>query len=158
MFSKCDVCGDNLVKLIACSREQGDPSNIAPTFYQWITTNGHVDKVAMNEHTFEDATKMIQETVEDFKVHTFTKRAQSLSFSQDKSILSTEPRKCVIQLDFAENYSCNVQDEIQAHHFKGGQQISILTVCAWWRERHLAAAGVSDSLEHSKFSNLCHFH
>lgn len=153
MFGSCDLCANKLTAVQEACGEGHDLDEAAPSFSQWVTTSAQVSKVPIENQSFRDVFIELQEQIHEFKRHMFVQWAQSSSFEQDRESLITDERKCVIQVDFAENYKCAVQDEIQAHHFKGGQQISIFTACAWWsKSEHCAIAGVSDSLEHSKFT------
>ncbi len=57
-------------------------------------------------------------------------------------------------MDYAENYACSVQDEIQQHHFTGGPQISIFTACAWHTGGAYQIAIISDCLQHDIYSTF----
>ena len=59
----------------------------------------------------------------------------------------------VMQCDFAENYSCCVQEETQRHHFEGGNQISIFTCCIWFPDGSKQMAFISDHLQHDIYSS-----
>jgi hypothetical protein len=63
-------------------------------------------------------------SVKDFRFHCFIKSQQWTAFNAARSIPSSF--FVVVQVDFAENFSCNVQVEITAFHFFGGNQVCFL--------------------------------
>ncbi|PFX27318.1 Sentrin-specific protease 1 [Stylophora pistillata] len=83
-------------------------------------------------------------------------RKQSSYFEERKSNLQLG--EAIVQVDFAENYSCKHQDEVQSAHWNQ-QQITLFTVAVWTIneakdvtcESHVI---VSDDLEHEKTSVL----
>ena len=46
----------------------------------------------------------------NFSIHSFVKRKQAKSYEKDNTV--------IIKLDFAENYICAAQDEVQSAHWK----------------------------------------
>jgi len=56
---------------------------------------------------------------------------------------------CVVQMDFAENYSVTFQDEIQSAHWKQ-RQITVYTVMIYHRDNVISSVIVYDSGEHEK--------
>ena len=53
----------------------------------------------------------------DFFIHTFVKRKQAKSYEDDKSEAGMKnPNTAMLQVDFAENYTCTAQDEVQSAH------------------------------------------
>jgi hypothetical protein len=146
MLESCRECCDKFQ--VFCDQLLGDLDEIAPAFYIWETSGER--KVRIEDFTFNDILKKVVADIGAFKKHCFIKWAQSTAFQVDRNHI--EPSTCIIQVDFAENYKCDVQDEIQAHHFKGGKQVTIFTAYTWWNENQQAIVGVSDSLEHSKYT------
>jgi hypothetical protein len=57
----------------------------------------------------------------------------------------------MLQIDFAENYTCIAQDEVQSFHWVQ-PQVSLFTISAWYNGQHYPAIIVSDDLDHSKRS------
>jgi hypothetical protein len=80
------------------------------------------------------------------------KRQQSAYFERRKADI--QQGEAVVQIDFAENYSCKYQDEVQAAHWNQ-EQITLFTVAVWTKkdsqdivcESHTI---VSDELSHDK--------
>ena len=60
--------------------------------------------------------------------HVFIERKQVLFF--EECIAQLQPHEAVVQVDFAENYTCLHQDEIQAAHW-GQLQVTLFTVAVW---------------------------
>ena len=59
----------------------------------------------------------IEETVrvlEDLTKHSFIAKCQSRNLNLRKNSLTS--KSCVVFLDFAENYSFTIQDEVQSYH------------------------------------------
>ena len=55
----------------------------------------------------------------------------------------------MIQVDFAENYTCAAQDEVQSAHQKQNQ-ITLFTSGLWFRENTQCQVIISDHLKHEK--------
>ena len=87
-----------------------------------------------------------------FKAHYFVKKSQELHFQNARTHVTDS--RVVVQVDYAENYSCSVQDEIQQHHFSGGPQISVFTACVWQSGGSSQIAIVFDCLQHDIFSTF----
>ena len=57
--------------------------------------------------------------VPNFSIHSFVKRKQAKSYEKDKQEdLMKNSNTVIIKLDFAENYICAAQDEVQSAHWK----------------------------------------
>lgn len=56
-----------------------------------------------------------------------------------------------MQIDFAENYSCVAQDEIQSAHWSN-TLVTIFTCVTWMAGMKKCNALVSDNLSHDKYS------
>ena len=80
------------------------------------------------EGTVGDALLKLQEKIPSFLQHVFVKRQQSSYFNETLKNLNEE--ECVIQVNFAENYSCSHQDEIQTAHWSQ-EQVTLFTVAVW---------------------------
>ena len=111
-------------------------------------------KKVCKEGTINDVFISLRSKLPNFLEHVFVKRKQSSYFEERKSNLQVE--EAIVQVDFAENYSCKHQDEIQSPHWNQ-QQITLFTVAVWTIneanditcESHVI---VSDDLEHEKTS------
>ena len=55
----------------------------------------------------------------NFSIHSFVKKKQAKSYEKDKlEDLIKNSNTVIIKLDFAENYICAAQDEVQSAHWK----------------------------------------
>ena len=70
----------------------------------------------------------------DFLIHSLLKRKQAKSYEEDKQeALMKKSNTVMIQVDFAENYTCAAQDEVQSAHWKQNQ-INLFTSVLRFRE------------------------
>ena len=84
----------------------------------------------------------------------FVKRQQARIFKEKIEHLTEE--EAVVQVDFAENFSCKYQGEVQSAHWSQ-DQVTLFTVAIWTKsgdknsccESHVI---VSDDLKHDKTS------
>jgi hypothetical protein len=83
-----------------------------------------------------------------FVTHHHTKLVQAAAFEQAKR--NSSHQNIVVQIDWAENYTCQWQDEVQAAHWHQ-RQISVFTTCFWLGENNRQCLVViSDNLVHDK--------
>ena len=90
----------------------------------------------------------------DLKVPIVVKRQQARFFKKKIEHLTEE--EAVVQVDFAENFSCKYQGEVQSAHWSQ-DQVTLFTVAIWTKsgdknsccESHVI---VSDDLKHDKTS------
>ena len=158
MTGKCKNCPKPLLPL-----EDELPEHDT-TWYQWErvtktlpSKTGKAKKVVKmlkvnKEGSVEDAMTSLTRQLPKFLQHVFIQRKQS-QFFQDK-IVNLEENEAVIQIDFAENYTCYQQDEIQAAHWSQ-DQVTLFTVAIWSQSKESSFAShviVSDDLSHDKKS------
>ena len=112
-------------------------------------------KKICKEGNISDVIASLQRKLPTFLEHVFIKRQQSKYFEDRLANLDKE--EAVVQVDFAENYTCKYQDEIQTAHWNQ-EQVTIFTVAVWTKgtaggdnvcESH---AIVSDETTHDKKS------
>ena len=102
-----------------------------------------------------DCLKDLDDSLVRFLKHTFVKRQQSKAFKDARQNVTTNA--LVIQVDFAENYSCKYQNEIQSAHWTN-KMVSIFTAVVWYRQQQdgdiitKSFALVSDCTDHDKYS------
>ena len=97
-------------------------------------------KKISKEGTIGDAVESLQGKLPSFVEHVFIKRQQSTFFEERLAKLG--PSEAVIQVDFAENYTCKYQDEPRSAHWNQ-EQVTLSTVAIWTKE----AAGVDNVCE-----------
>ena len=68
----------------------------------------------LKEGTLEEALEALESKIPFFLEHVFIQRKQSSYF--EERITQLKSNEAVVQVDFAENYTCQYQDEIQAAH------------------------------------------
>lgn len=87
-----------------------------------------------------------------FLRHSYVKRSQANTFSMFDRQRATSiafESEATLQMDFAENYVCVCQDEVQSAHWNQ-KQISLFTTALHHNELVQSKIFVSDSLQHTK--------
>ena len=87
-------------------------------------------ELVAESHTAATLVEAILTSLDGYRRHIFTKRRQA-QFLKDKK-LNLEESEVIIKMDFAENYSFVVQDEVQSHYYNR-DQCSVFTVVAYYR-------------------------
>jgi hypothetical protein len=83
-----------------------------------------------------------------FVKHHYVKRWQAAYYNSLR--LSSTSSHLLLQIDFAENFTCQQQDEVQAAHWLQSQ-VSIFTACCWHGESSPSSfVVISDNLQHDK--------
>ena len=87
-----------------------------------------------------------------FLKNCFINRKQTESYQLDKEeAQSFNSKTMTMQMDFAENYACTAQDEVQSAHWKQAQ-ITLYTSVAWFRSDIFSHVIISDKLKHDKYA------
>jgi hypothetical protein len=87
-------------------------------------------------------------TLPSFLAHHYTKRNQGAHYKAQKN--ASSPQKLVLHIDFAENFTCVSQDEVQPAHWLQSQ-ISLFTACVWNGSQSPSSfVIISDNLTHDK--------
>lgn len=151
-ISACEDCLLILQLFMAKLLEKdGIPTNI--TWVCWKELNdGRLSKVTLKDEV-EDLVKYINSLREQFLEHIYIKREQAKSYQNDKSI--TRDLKiyvegvALVQVDFAENYTCIAQREVHSYHWKQ-PQVSIFTCSIFYNGNQFPYVFLSDNLDHTK--------
>lgn len=80
------------------------------------------------------------------------KKEQALQYNPQKEKVSpntSDLTTALLQIDFAENYMCVAQYEVQSFHWVQ-PQVSLYTISAWYNGKHYPFVIVSEGLDHSK--------
>ena len=109
----------------------------------------------LKEGTVDDLLEDLEVQLPSFLEHVFVKRQQARIFKEKIEHLTEE--EAVVQVDFAENFSCKYQGEVQSAPWSQ-DQVTLFTVAIWTKsgdknsccESHVI---VSDDLKHDK--NIC---
>jgi len=142
MKSDCKECRYDVKTVMNC-----DDYSMMTKLKQWEKKD--TLQVYEQINTLEMVTKELNETLCNFKLHFFVKRRQSEYFEELKKNVRGDT--AVLQMDFAENYSIILQDEIQSAHWQHSQ-VTIFTCCIWLKGEIKSYVVISDDLSHSKQS------
>ena len=118
------------------------------TWMQWQENNGRMAKI-QESGTLEDLYNYICCMSQKFMRHCFVKRQQARKYEEDKKLASTIDGVAVLQMDFAENYTCAAQDEIQSAHWNQNQ-VTLFTTVTWVKGKVISQVVVSDYMDHTK--------
>ena len=100
--------------------------------------------------TVGEACDDLKSQLPKFLWHVFIKRRQADAYENDKQLAKQEEsNECVLQMDFAENFTATFQDEIQSGHW-WQRQVTLYTVMIWHCESTKSILIVSDVREHEK--------
>ena len=108
----------------------------------------------LKEGTVDDLLEDLEVQLPSFLEHVFVKQQQARIFKEKMEHLTEE--EAVVQVDFAENFSCKYLGEVQSAHWSQ-DQVTLFTVAIWTKsgdknsccESHVI---VSDDLKHDKTS------
>ncbi|KAK6178203.1 hypothetical protein SNE40_013013 [Patella caerulea] len=143
--SDCSTCCDG--KLFEKRFKKSEDKEFS--WYQWEDTDGFVQKVKKQNSSY-DAFDELALQLPKFFWHSYIKDKQVASYKHTKSISNGETsEECLLQMDFAENFTCISQDEIQSAHWKQ-RQVTVYTVMITYRNEKLSYVITSDNLSHDK--------
>ncbi|CAF2926907.1 unnamed protein product [Rotaria sp. Silwood2] len=115
----------------------------------WSTSKeGRTVKID-HEGTVQNCIHILQTKINHFLFHVFIKRQQSNFFEMLKKDVTDE--KCLLQLDYAENYSIIEQNQIQSAHWSR-KQLSIFTAHVWSQSKTYPLVIISDDSSHDKYT------
>ena len=108
----------------------------------------------IKEGTVEEALESLKSKIPSFLEHVFIQRKQASYFQE--CITKLGPDQAIVQVDFAENYTCQYQDEIQAAHWSQ-EQVTLFTIAIWTKDSNdetvcSSHVIVSDDHSHEKTS------
>lgn len=110
---ECDQCStENMVSYVAAQLDQKNVENVS--YSLWVT-NPQCD-ITSNTTDVDLFLDLLKKIVEKFITHQFKVEKQYQFIKAAKTSLVPN-KKVIIQMDFAENYSCFVQNAIQSHYF-----------------------------------------
>ena len=136
---------------ISVLKSEINPSDIS--WWQWATNeNGKTEKQEFSGNLEQCFELLTQEAAHFFK-HNFIKRMQSRAFTKERGSVENDENKVVIQVDFAENYTFQIQNAIQSSYWVS-KQFTLFTVCAWEKHGCHSLVIASDYLSHDKYAVL----
>ena len=112
------------------------------SFAQWESTDCTVLRTFTT--SVEDFIENLVCKIDNLTTHSFIARSQSQYLKERKE--SIDKSLCITLLDFAENYTCIAQDEIQGYHWNNDQ----LTYYTDDKDtlQHYSLCSLSDDLDH----------
>lgn len=99
--------------------------------------------------TAKELEEAFQKDMKDFKVHIFNIKQQYAAYKSLRENLSSS--EALIHIDFSENFSCKLSEEIQSFHFGGSRQQATLhtgVIYVHQKSTPISFASVSNSLNH----------
>ena len=120
-------------------------------WFRWEEVNGRYIKNTKNG-TVDELYFYIAEITPKFLKHCCIKRRQAKSYEDDKQIANMpESTMMMLQMDFAENFKCVAQDEVQTAHWNQSQ-VTLFTTVRWYCGDIHSEVIVSDCLKHGKMA------
>lgn len=145
MSGVCQKCSKNTVMSIL---PENCELKTKVTWNKWQDNDSGRPIITSIKESIESSAAILQEKLAKFKVHCFVKNIQSNAFEGKKACLLD--KEALIQVGFAENYTCISQDEIQRAHWSN-TLVTIFTCVAWFNNGGKKCfALVSDDLSHDK--------
>lgn len=89
-----------------------------------------------------------------FLRHSYIKRSQSntfITFDRPRAASTAFQSEAVLQIDFAENFVCEMQDEVQSAHWNQ-RQLTLFTSALCHNENFRSKVMISDNLSHTKLT------
>lgn len=147
MWGKCKECAPFTIKVLR--QIPPDVENKQIKWKLWSTVDSEPAVIEETGSVKKASESLCHQMESQFKFHHYIKRTQEKAL-KDAKIESTA-QDIVLQIDFAENYSCTSQNETQAAHFSKNT-ISLFTVEGKAGERIIKMALVSDDKQHDTYS------
>ena len=135
MSDNCEMCSE--AKLFNERFRDKVSEDTIFKWYQWQEVDGYIQKTPLEGST-SDAFDDLASQLPTFFWHSFVKDKQASSYNTSKSVAQElDSYACLLQMDFAENFTCLWQNEIQSAHWRQCQ-VSIYTVMVYHREHTLS--------------------
>ena len=161
MLHRCEECPGSQA-LQRFLMEQYEDLNEEIQFKQWKTAN-RMDLVTVLMTRYEWIEDSVR-VLDDLTNHSFIAKSQSRYLNARKSFLTND--HCIILLDFAENYTFTIQDELQSYHWNQQQCTIHPAVMHYMQNGNLMQQSfcfISDDLTHDTvfvhqlLQHLCSF-
>ncbi|KAG8180555.1 hypothetical protein JTE90_018175 [Oedothorax gibbosus] len=121
------------------------------SWYAWDSNSERRTVKTVKEGTLDDAINTLEEQIPSFLEHCFIKQSQSEYFQDSKKNVSE--KKCLLQVDFCENFTIMQQDEVQSAHWTN-DQVSIYTAVAHTITEKVTVMYVDDEEVKSQVAKL----
>lgn len=117
-FKTCKVCAMENIEKKLIGMLQGTKKSYV-NWYQWTKNDeeNRIQKLPQKGNLKKLLTHFIG-ICPQFVKHSFVKRSQAESFNMDRAAVDSVENldECLVQLDFAENHTCEAQEEVQGAH------------------------------------------
>ena len=124
-------------------------------YSQWEENDGNLAPT-VHTSTVLHCLQELQAQLPQFLWHAYIKQKQADSYEAHKlKVQNDESGSVLLQMDFAENATCVMQDEIQSAHWKQ-KHISMYTVMWYHRNHTVSIVILSDSTDHEKRTVSAH--
>ena len=138
-----------IVIMISMVYAKPENSNTPAKWMKWEEVNGRIIK-NQKSGTVGSLHSYLCTIFPNFFIHSFLKRKQAKSYEEDKQkALMKNSNTVMVQVDFAENYTCAAQDDIQSANWKQNQ-ITLFTSVLWFRENTQFEVIIRDHLKDYK--------
>lgn len=151
-FGRCNKCSGVTVDRLKVAI--GDtPHDTSVSWFEWkknLTAN-RIEKQKV-DGSLSDLIAHVVALSPQFLKHSYVKREQAEMFnSHDRPRASNEEfsLEALLQVDFAENFVCESQDEVQSAHWNQ-RQLSCFTSALYYNESFQSKVYVSNNLAHKK--------
>ena len=155
MLNKCDLC-PSVANLREYLQSLFEDTNDEILFKQWTTVD-RAEIVTMIT-TVQEFIEIFIEKLAVLLPHSYISKAQINYYKAKKEALSEG--EVLITMDFAENYSFQVQNEVQGFHWTNSQ-VTVHPVVCYYKSsnsdcvQHCSLVFLSDILEHNVHMVYC---
>ncbi|KAJ6639674.1 hypothetical protein Bhyg_12421 [Pseudolycoriella hygida] len=116
-FRSCPKCVDAKKVLANILRKSGKKAGSVAMWIQWKKDNDRFQK-CLEEGTLKSLISHFLEILPDFLKHSYVKRSQAKAFESDnEDVPRSNGTIASLQFDFAENFKCEAQEEVQPAHW-----------------------------------------
>lgn len=151
-FAKCTLCsGISIDKLKDLVDKDQLKQNVSWIVWNKVAPSNRIEK-QNKTRTLADLLAHIAAMAPQFLKHSYIKREQSEMFNlhdRPRAINSEFEDEGMLQIDFAENYVCVQQDEVQSAHWKQNQ-LTLFTSAFYFNDTFQSKVIVSDNKVHGK--------
>lgn len=149
MLRHCDNCPANTALIDYLTEKLSEDYDLEEEIVisQWVNT----DRAEMVKQSIsvEDYISLLSRSLEKLIPHSFVAKSQSSAFKRLKE--NPPPNTAIVVMDFSENYSYVIQNEIQSYHWnRGGCTLHPVGIFLRNKENVLISnhCFISDDLEH----------
>lgn len=153
MSENCENCRDGKLFHANITDKIGEAAlDEELKWFQWRQDEQTYLSKAEAQGSVQEALDALSSQLPKFMWHVFIKRKQAKSYEEHKAFAQApDSQCCLLQMDFAENYTVSHQDEIQSAHWKQ-RQITVYTVMLYHRHTIISRVIASDCRDHEKRS------